>query len=812
MISHCMKNFLLFIFIALIIFHLHLNAYSQNLSDVRGKVIDVETGDVISNVIISLFNPTENFSAITDVEGRFYIYDVPEGEYVIKATRIGYTTRELDVKVFRFTQQNIILKLFPAPIETDEINVTSYRYEKSIKDIPSPIEIIDKEQINKTSSKTLSEIISIKPGISLTRDGIWATDITIRGLSKNNIVILIDGNRIETATDLSARLSMLDISDIDRIEVIKGGTSTLYGTGATGGVVNIYTKTPGYNKKAFGGSILLGYNTVNNNPLTKLSLQSSSERYYFKISGIYSGAENIKTPSGILPNSQFTNYYLSASLGIIPFSKTELKIQYQNYYGKDIGIPGGSTLFPQNAVVKYPQERRQLYSAEYRIGNISKVLSLISLKYYYQYILRDVENFANQVTIKPASGTTPKQRITVISITPSGRHYVNGFQLQGLLKPFENNSLITGIDIWKRILDSRRERNLKIENLSSVGDTVLSTTYKTTGERPVPESDYLSAGLYLQDEFSLFKDKLKFTIGGRVDKIYVSNRNLLQPLYEIINGNYNPTPAGQKLLWTDKNISTLSWSGNINVIYNIHKDIDLTFNFARSFRSPTLEERYQYIDLGNLLKLGNPDLEAEKGLFLDFGIRIWRGFLKLKDKSLTFTGNIFLNLFNDLVSEIPTTYEGRPAYIKTNIGSARLYGFDLSLTFNFYKSLNSYLTAAYVRGEDTGNNTNIPAIPPYNMKVGFQGWITDWLNFDINSVIFAKQNLIAQGEIATPGYAIFNISLSTGYFNMQSVKLRVFSGVENLFNKEYRNHLSTYRGIIVTEPGFNFYFKTAVEW
>lgn len=800
-------------FVLLLIFLLPiLKAYSQNISDIKGKVIDIETGKVIEDVSIFLCNLTEKYTTITDNDGMFYINNVPEGNYTLKASRIGYNSKEIDVKVFRYTQQNIIIKLIPSPIEMQEINVTSYFFTKSIKDIPSPIEIVDREQISKTTSKTLSEIISTKPGITLTRDGIWATDITIRGLSKNNIVTIIDGNRIETATDLSARLSMIDLSDIERIEVIKGGASTLYGTGATGGVVNIYTKTPGYYKKYIGGSFQIGYNTVNNNPSTRLSLQTSNNRYYLKLSGSYSNAGNTRTPSGLLQNSRYTDYYLTASLGIILFSNNEIKIQYQNYYAKDVGIPGGNTLFPQTAIVKYPQERRQLYSAEYKINNISGFLNSISLKYYYHYILRDVENLVNQLTIKPPSVTTPKQRITVSTITPSGRHYVNGIQLQGLLKLFDNNSLITGIDIWKRTLDSRRERHQKIEALSSIGDTVLLTTLKTIGERPVPESDYLSAGIYLQDEMKFLNDKLKLTIGGRVDKVNISNKSLLQPLYEILNGVYNPSPAGQKQIWTDKDISTTSWSGNLNVIYSIQKDLDVTFNIARSFRSPNLEERYQYIDLGNIVKLGNPELESERGLFIDLGIRLWKGFLKLNNKSISLTGNVFLNLFNNLVSEVLTTYEGRQAYIKTNIGTARLYGFDFSFTFNFYKYLNLYLNAAYVRGEDTGNNTNLPAIPPFNTKIGFQGWITDWLNFDFNSVIFAKQDLIAQGEIATPGYAIFNLSLNTGYLDIQHFRLRVFSGIENLLNKEYRNHLSTFRGIIVSEPGFNFYVKTCIEF
>ena len=72
-------------------------------------------------------------------------------------------------------------------------------------------------------------------------DGPWATSINIRGLSENRLVILVDGHRVETATDLTASFSMIDVNDIERAEVIKGAQSSLYGTGAMGGIVNIIT-------------------------------------------------------------------------------------------------------------------------------------------------------------------------------------------------------------------------------------------------------------------------------------------------------------------------------------------------------------------------------------------------------------------------------------------------------------------------------------------------------------------------------------------------------------------------------------------
>ena len=169
-------------------------------------------------------------------------------------------------------------------ITTGEIIVTSTRVENMVKDIALPIEVTSGEQILSLPVNTLPEVLTMKPGISLTRDGIWATDISIRGLSRFNIVTLIDGTRIETATDLSARLSMVDLSDIERVEIIKSGASSLYGTGATGGVVNIITKGGIYNPNKFIiGSFLTGFNSVNKNPYAKLGMNLGGEKWYFKL-------------------------------------------------------------------------------------------------------------------------------------------------------------------------------------------------------------------------------------------------------------------------------------------------------------------------------------------------------------------------------------------------------------------------------------------------------------------------------------------------------------------------------------------------
>ena len=250
-------------------------------------------------------------------------------------------------------------ELIQSEISTGEIIVTSVRYNALLKDAPLPMEVVTDDEILKRSYQTVGDALDNKPGISVTKDGIWASDVSIRGLSRANVVMNIDGNRVETANDLAARLSLVDLNDVERIEVIKGGVSSLYGTGAFGGVVNVFTKNGDFsNNFLYGASVLGGYNSVNKSPNTWLSFFASNDKFFAKLSGSIRDAGNTMTPIGELPNSQFKDNNISLNLGVRPVLNHEFRISYQRYRALNVGIPGGGTLFPTSAVVTYPQENR----------------------------------------------------------------------------------------------------------------------------------------------------------------------------------------------------------------------------------------------------------------------------------------------------------------------------------------------------------------------------------------------------------------------------------------------------------------------
>lgn len=788
-----MKKLLLILFV--IINQIY---FAQNIT-LQGRIFDQKTSEPIDKAFIFI---SYNYFTYSNNEG-YYSLSLPKGTYDVKISMIGYKPIEITLTV---DSENIYKNFYlePSPIELDNVIVTTDRNVSLLRNSPYSKSIISQTDIQEKPLVSIPEIMKNQPGISIMRDGIWGSEINIRGLSRENIVTLIDGNRIVTSTDISARLAMIDMNDIERIEIIKGASSSIYGSGATGGIVNIISKSPKlYDKFSFNGRLSSEFNSVNNLSVVSTNLYAGTSYLTGKFSGSFRKADNTKTPQGILKNSQFEDFSISSAINIIPLENHRIKLDYNLFKAENVGIPG-STLFPNQADVRYPLEKRQLFSAGYDIQNISSVIYKVSLKYSNQYIKRKVENIPYTVQNIAATPTTPARRISVLKIEPEADHYNNNLQFHTNLL-FDNRfNIITGIDYWDRKYNGFRQRYQKIEVLNANGD-VTSTTNRIIAEKPLPDSKMKSLGWFVQGDTYIIENKLSVLSGLRFDLINIEGKETLNPLYEINNGVLNPKPAGQKTLWKERNAVDNSYSGNLGFKYSFNPNLDFTLGLAYAFRSPSLEERFQFIDLGSFVRIGNPDLKSEIGKSIDFGIRYYSNHFK-------FISSIFYNRFENLVSEIPGKFDGRDARIKTNIGEARLYGFDLRSEYNFYSDYVAYVNLAYVKGDDLTAKSDLPQIPPLNGMIGYKMGLFDLIQIDVNSTVFAEQNKVAAGELKTPGYAILNFYINTEPISFYNIKLRLFAGVENIFNKAYRDHLSSTRGLIKLEPGRNIFLKVGFDF
>jgi len=295
---------------------------------IEGNIRDVKTKSPLDVATVTVLG--KNLAAKTNSQGVFRIPNAPKGVHVLSIKCMGYEEARLKANIRVDTVTTITAYLQPIPIPLEEVVVTSTRSVKQFQDVPIPLSILTSSRIESLAPVTISDALRSEPGISLGRDGIWSTFINIRGLSKTNIILLVDGNRLDTTTEIAAGLSMIDVNDIERIEVIRGAGSTLYGTGATGGVVNVITRDGWYSDHlSVGGQFQGGFSSVNKLGIGQLSFNFSNGKFYSRFNSTIRSAQNTQTPQGMLKNSQFHDHSYSAQFGIQATKNQELKIIIQ---------------------------------------------------------------------------------------------------------------------------------------------------------------------------------------------------------------------------------------------------------------------------------------------------------------------------------------------------------------------------------------------------------------------------------------------------------------------------------------------------
>ena len=321
---------------------------SQSIS-LTGKVVDAVTHQPIAQAIVEVLETGEKKS--TDDEGHFRYERLSSGRYTLSVQHIAYANTERLIVLPLSQNDSIIINLRPALYKSDEVVIRSTRTSSAMNNTTYPVDIEMSDQLTQSSNVTVSDALSKVPGIALVRDGIWETAISVRGMTRSDIVSLIDNTRIETANDIAGALSLININDLERVETLKSPGSVLYGTGALGGVIHLVTKRPSFTDQIESkAEWTSSASTVDGGLSNFAAVQSSSDQYAARISGGYRNAGNTTTPDGILPNSQYHDFSLTGSLGIKTIDEQSLFLSYQRSQAENTGIPGGSAFGPTAAV------------------------------------------------------------------------------------------------------------------------------------------------------------------------------------------------------------------------------------------------------------------------------------------------------------------------------------------------------------------------------------------------------------------------------------------------------------------------------
>jgi hemoglobin/transferrin/lactoferrin receptor protein len=660
-----------------------------------------------------------------------------------------------------------------------------------------PMVVVDSTALQSSSFQTPAEALQRGTGISLSRDGVWATSVNVRGLSEQRMLLLVDGDRIQTATDIAGSLSTVDLNSLAKIEVIKGASSVLYGTGAMGGVINFVSERPSYTSNFQSkGRIGSEFNTVNQLWANTVKVQFTTRQWYLALNGSYRTAQNTKTPERVLQNSQFNDASWGLKGGIMYSPNEELLVNYQHVGAWYVGLPGGSA-FPSSAAVQYLGVERNQLSGEYIISDINPNFHQLKLKAYTQNVSRDVEIVNFPITKLPRS---------------LNRTY--GAKITSDWQFSDYQSLVLGAEGWERKAETSR---LKLKTTTS------DSTDTAWGEQPTPNAKMFDIGAFAHYSWKINPRNLTLNAGLRLDYIQTSNDSAYNPVFQYsVNKGVRTYVNGlvRNILFLPNSKNDFSYSAHLDLVFKLTAQQQLALSVSNSYRVPSIEERFKYIDLGTTetipLHIGNPDLKPELGTFSNLNYTLSSHHFNLKF-------DIFANYLENLITEkmgvytylntngINTTVN---AFINSNVSKALLFGFETEMNWLITEDLNILANASFTHAKDVVANVFLPQIPPLHGFSAINYHFDNGIGVSFSTLWAARQAQVASGENSTDSHIIFNLDVQSAKIIIKNSYLQLYAGANNLLNTAYYNHLTSTRngGIMYQEPGRNIYLKVKWGW
>ncbi len=205
---------------------------------ISGTIIGFEERTPIIGATIYLEGTT--FGVATDKEGKYEITGIPDGTYKLNASYNGYETQEYVLDIYQ--NKVVHFRLEQSTIDNNAIVVTGTRTKNQLNQSPIRTRIIDKTTIKRQGVSSLAQALSNNVASFETTKEHLANRFTFNGLNPHYTLLLIDGERLAEGSEGIFDLSRINLSSIEQIEIIDGAASTLYGSNAIGGVINVITR------------------------------------------------------------------------------------------------------------------------------------------------------------------------------------------------------------------------------------------------------------------------------------------------------------------------------------------------------------------------------------------------------------------------------------------------------------------------------------------------------------------------------------------------------------------------------------------
>lgn len=651
-----------------------------------------------------------------------------------------------------------------------EVVVSATRTERDKKEVPVSIETVTAEELEKSSGQTVLDSLRGMAGVTIADNGGSGLNyIKIRGEDARRTLIMIDGQPVGQQKSMDGGMAMIGKSQIDRIEVIKGPASVLYGSEAIGGVVNIITKKAGEDK--IGGSIGYQYDSSNNGYRFDQSLHGTLGNFEYVLSLGRSDYGSRETPNGKLEKSWVNNSGDTLGYGTgstsdelsalfaYNFDNWKLGFKYDEF---DMSYQTYSDSFGDFMAMDIPKSRREKYAAFLEAVDLTENFKKMRLDIYQQRWDREFDIY-NDLSFAPGMMYPGSPGYDyVLRTTTNNLQDTYGASLQNEFA-FGNHYLVAGFDFVRDDIGGTNKTKRRY------GNSILGAPYEYSEVDAVMDT----YAVFLQDEWQL-TEKLKMVLGGRYT--YVDHE---------LKSTDDPSIAKKSGSDSDGN-ATFS----AGLTYEVNDELTLRANVSQGYRHANLVELYTGSPAhgGAPAVEGNSSLDPETSTSYELGARFDDGVWQL-DTAIFYTDT------KDFITTDNSSF--------INVGGAETFGAELTVArylgetgFKPYASLTLLDRELDYGAGHAVESTKESGVPTWAGRVGLEYFQ------EIGEMSFMEYDLFTQfsGDVdqelsdgskqSTGSWETLNLEVSYGVDELfgiagKDINFNIYGGIYNLLDREY---------------------------
>lgn len=646
----------------------------------------------------------------------------------------------------------VLPSLLQADARVPEWVVTSTRIERDVFNTPQAITTINDKQIAEANVTATPDLFRFAEGVYIQKTNLGGGAPFMRGLTGKQVLILVDGIRLNNSFyrfGPHQYLNTIDPNIIERIEVVRGPSSVLYGSDAMGGVINIITKkrTDFLDPFAADGLASVGFDSATAGTsfqdeaggfTTRLQGEGNLGDFGWVLGGSYKSYDDLEgggvgeqVPSGY--NEYDVDLKLNQQLG----TGRELLLGFQQTRQFDVPKTSEVTLDGKVQFNYEPQERTFSY-LEYRDSNLEW---FDDFKFNVSYNLqREGEDIIAALPIQT-------KELTEVGTIGTNLQFTNAL--------FENLHRVTyGLEFYHDDYDTKKD------------STDLNTGVVTTIKPGVPNGAvYDNFGVFVQDEIKL-SQRANLILGGRYSEF--SAEGVLD----------HPTEGQQTLA-----LETNQFTGSLQGLYSLTEQLNFIAGISQGFRAPNMEDFFGRVDFTS--EIPNTDLKPEESVNYETGF-------KFLNASIFADLHYFYADYENLIDRIDTVDSlGNTVKQRRNVNTAVIQGVEGGVNYQIDPNWMVGATVAWTEGRDDKDRP-LRRIPPLNgtLQVRYTQNPRFWVELD--TLLAKTQDELSSGDKTdlripqggTPGYAVF--SLKSGFKRTKDETLSLT--FENIFDQQYKSH------------------------